>query len=327
MKEIALLIHEDINLSTISGVLDMVRHTNRFLVESGKTEAFSVMLVGEKINNNLLYFPAQFTGFKTIDEIKDVDLVIAPAFYGPPDLVMRKNKNLIDFIRNMYNKGAEVASLCFGSYFLAEAGVLNGKPCTTHWVAVDDMKRRYPDVNILPDMVTTDKDGTYTSGGAFSSMNLILYLIEKYCGRDTGIWASKMFSLDIDRTSQAHFKVFEGQHQHEDQEIMRSQLFIENNYHLPISVEEIAGQTNMSKRNFIRRFKSATQNTPMEYLQKVKIESVKKGLEKTNFNISELMYKVGYNDLKTFRKIFKRITGLTPQDYRSKYCRRAVLEN
>lgn len=327
MKEIALLIHEDINLSTISGVLDMVRHTNRFLVESGKSEAFSVMLVGEKINNNLLYFPAQFTGFKTIDEITKIDLVIAPAFYGPPDLVMRKNRGLIDFIKRMYDEGAEVASLCFGSYFLAEAGVLDGKPCTTHWVAVDDMKRRYPKVNILPDMVTTDKDGTYTSGGAFSSMNLVLYLIEKYCGRDVGIWASKMFSLDIDRTSQAHFQVFEGQHQHEDPEIRRSQLFIENNYHLPISVEEIAGQTNMSKRNFIRRFKSATQNTPMEYLQKVKIESVKKGLEKTNFNVSELMYKVGYNDLKTFRKIFKRITGLTPQDYRNKYCRRAVLEN
>ena len=102
-------------------------------------------------------------------------------------------------------------------------------------------------------------------------------------------------------------------------------MFIEENFHRQISVEEIAEQSNMSKRNFIRRFKKATQNTPLEYLQRVKIESAKKALERSSQDISSLMYDVGYNDVKTFRMIFKRITGLTPQEYQRKYNRAAVL--
>jgi transcriptional regulator GlxA family with amidase domain len=130
-----------------------------------------------------------------------------------------------------------------------------------------------------------------------------------------------MFSIDLDRMSQSHFAVFQGQRQHEDEEILRAQTYIEENFHAQISVEHVAEQTNMSKRNFIRRFKSATKNTPLEYLQRVKIESAKKALERNNYSILSLMYDVGYNDLKTFRTIFKRITGLTPQDYRRKYSR------
>jgi len=176
-------------------------------------------------------------------------------------------------------------------------------------------------VNLQPDKLLTDENGIYTNGGAYSFLNLVLYLVEKFCGREVGIIASKMFSIDMDRVNQSHFSMFMGQHQHEDEEIRKAQAFIEEHYHLPISIEEIAERSSMSKRNFIRRFKHATQSTPLEYLQRVKIESAKKALEKSGENITALMTNVGYNDLKTFRKIFKRITGLTPQDYRKKYCR------
>lgn len=117
------------------------------------------------------------------------------------------------------------------------------------------------------------------------------------------------------------------QRQHNDMEVIKAQTYIEQNYHLQISVEQIAEQANMSKRNFIRRFKKATQNTPVEYLQRVKIESAKKALEMGGQNINALVYEVGYNDLKTFRGIFKRITGLTPQDYRRKYNRETHFVN
>lgn len=321
MKRISLLIYEDVMLSATSGALDMLRRTNRFLTEAGKPAAFELELVSEKTKNIDLYAPAQFACQKTFEEVEDTDLIIVPAFYGEPDTALKENIGLVSWIKEMHGKGAEVASLCRASYFLAEAGLLAGKPCTSHWVAVEDMRKRYPDANILSDRIITDQDGVYTSGGAFSSLNLILYLIEKFCGRETGIWISKIFAVDMDRDTQAHFAVFQGQRQHGDRDILNAQNYIEEHYRLPISVEQIAEQAHMSKRNFIRRFKDATKNTPLEYLQRVKIESAKKALEKNAQDIGTLVYEIGYNDVKTFRKVFKRITGLTPLDYRRKYCR------
>lgn len=327
MKTVSLLIYEDAILSSLSGVMDMLLGVNRYMAEMGREPAFNLELVSEKMKNIQLHSPAQFICYKTIEEVKHTDLILAPAFEGDPTVVLRKNKAMINWLSTMHACGTEVASLCFGSYFLAEAGLLQGKSCTSHWMALEDMRRRYPDITILPDSVMTDQEGIYTSGGAFISLNLVLYLIEKFCGREASIWTSKMFSIDMDRVNQAHFAVFQGQRRHEDEDILKAQAFIEQHYDQQISVEQIAEQANMSKRNFIRRFKVATQNTPLEYLQRVKIESAKKELEKNTQNISTLMYNAGYNDLKTFRQVFKRITGLTPQDYRRKYCRSVAALN
>lgn len=321
MKTISLLVYEDAVLSAISGPLDILITTNQLLLGKGKPAAFCVELVSEKLKNIQLHQPAQFICHKTLVEATYTDLVIAPAFNGDPDAVLEKNRALVEWIRAMRQGGAEIASLCYGSYFLGEAGLLSGKSCTSHWMTVDNMQQKYPAARVLPDVVITDQEGIYTSGGAFSSLNLILYLIEKFCGREVGIQISKMFSIDMDRVSQAHFAVFQGQRSHEDEEILKAQTYIEQNYQNEITVEEVAEQSNMSRRNFIRRFKKATQNTPLEYMQRVKVEAAKKALEKSAQNISSLVYEVGYNDAKTFRQVFKRITGLTPQDYRRKYSR------
>ncbi len=320
MKEIALIIHDDATLSTVTGAMDMFIHTNMLFRQSGKPEPFKIVLAGEKPNNDILPSGA-LVNYMEFTQVTNPDLIIIPAFYGDRDVMLKKHHALISWISGMHQQGAEVASLCSGCYFLAEAGLLAGISCTAHWSDMEDIVRRYPDINFLSDMVITDQEGIYTSGGAFSSLNLILYLIDKFCGKEVGIWASKMFSLDIDRVSQSHFAVFRGQRRHNDDDILKAQTYIEQNHHLQINIDEIAGHTNMSKRNFIRRFKKATQNTPFEYLQRVKIEAAKKALEKGSQNINLLMYDAGYNDIKTFREVFKKITGLTPQDYRRKYSR------
>jgi len=326
MKEIALIIHEEATLSTVTGAMDMLIHTNRLFELSGKPLPFKITIVSETSNDHIL--PASpFASRHTFAEISRPDLIIVPAFYGDRDLMPAKHHGIINWIKTMYQNGAEVASLCSGIYFLAEAGLLTGRSCTAHWNDMEDIVRRYPEVNFLSDMVITDQDGIYTSGGAFSSLNLILYMIDKFCGREVGIWASKMFSLDMDRISQSHFAVFKGQRQHKDDDILKAQTYIEQNHHLQINIDEIADHTNMSKRNFIRRFKKATHNTPFEYLQRVKIEAAKKALEKGAQNINLLMYDAGYNDIKTFREVFKKITGLTPQDYRRKYNRDVTMLN
>ncbi|MDB4902628.1 MAG: AraC family transcriptional regulator [Mucilaginibacter sp.] len=321
MKEIALIIHEEATLSTVTGAMDMFIHTNNLFQKLYKQQPFKIVLAGENASNHLLQIQSPFISYSSLNEIPHPDLIIVPAFYGDRDAMLKKHQVIINWIKTMHQNGSEVASLCSGIYFLAEAGLLPGRSCTAHWSDMEDIVRRYPDVNFLSDMVITDQEGIYTSGGAFSSLNLILYLIDKFCGREVGIWASKMFSLDMDRISQSHFAVFKGQRQHKDDEILKAQTYIEQNHHLQINIDEIAGHTNMSKRNFIRRFKKATHNTPFEYLQRVKIEAAKKALEKGTQNINLLMYDAGYNDIKTFREVFKKITGLTPQDYKRKYSR------
>ncbi|MEX6688998.1 helix-turn-helix domain-containing protein [Danxiaibacter flavus] len=321
MKQVSLLIYEDAILSCISGPLDLLTGVNQFLEEQGKRPAFKIELVSEKLKNIQLIHPAQFICYKNLSDVQSPDLIIVPSFYGQAVPVLEKNKAIINWIREKYVKGAEVASLCQGSYFLAEAGLLSGRSCTSHWMAMEDMKNRYPDISLQPDKVITDNDGIYTSGGAFSSLNLILYLIEKFCGREACVWMSKMFSIDMDKLSQAHFAVFQSQRKHNDEAVLLAQDYIEKNFHLPISVDEISEKACMSKRNFIRRFRTATRNNPLEYLQRVRIESAKKALENSEKQIQSLMYDVGYNDMKSFRTIFRRITGLSPQEYRRKYAR------
>lgn len=321
MKRISLVVYEDAVLSALSGPLDILVGTNSYLTQSNRPPAFEVELVSEKLKNIQLHQPAQFICKKTLTEAAETDLVLVPAFNGEPEAILEKNRAIVDWIRRMHDLGAEAASLCYGSYFLAEAGLLSGRSCTSHWRTVDHMQRRYPDAQVLPDAVITDEQGIYTSGGAFSSLNLLLYLVEKFCGREVCVQISKTFSVDMDRVSQAHFAVFQGQHDHGDEAIIEAQAFIEKQYDADISIEEVAERSNMSRRNFVRRFKKATHNTPLEYLQRVRVEAAKKALERSSENISTLMYDVGYNDARTFRTVFKRFTGLTPQSYREKYSR------
>lgn len=323
-KTISLLVYEDAVLTAISGPLDVLMGTNELLRKSGRPEAFTIELVSEKEKDLRHFMPIRFLCHKTLKEVEQADLLIAPSFQGEPDPVLRKNLALVEWIREMKQKGAEVASLCRGSYFLAEAGLLSGKSCTSHWMAIDDMQRRYPDARILPDRVITDHDGIYTSGGAFSSIHLILYLIEKFCGKETAVSVSKLFSIDMDRVSQAHFALFNRQRDHGDPEILKAQDYIEQHYREITSLEEVASRVNMSRRNFIRRFKKATHNTPLEYLQRVRVEAAKKTLERGGSSISTLMYELGYSDPKSFRTIFRRITGMTPLEYRKKYSRKWI---
>ena len=321
MKKVSLLIHEDVYSSSVAGVIDLFAGANWFYELAGKPPAFKLELVSEKTKNIQLSGHAQFLCFATMEEVVQTDLIVIPGFGGDPKNIVKKNAAIVQWIKEMNNAGSEIASLCVGSFFLAEAGLLNGRTATSHWAVTDQMKSRYPSINVQSDRIITDHDGIYTSGGGFSSIKLILYLIEKFCGRETALWISKRFSVDIDQVSQAHFAVFTGQHQHNDDEILKTQAYIEQNYSADISMDKVSALTSTGKRNFIRRFKAATNNTPTEYLQRVRIEAAKKALEDKDWQINEIMNVAGYEDVKTFRTIFKRMTGLSPRDYRKKYSR------
>ena len=202
---------------------------------------------------------------------------------------------------------------------LAATGLVDGKKVATHWMAAADFKARFPQVKLVEDKIITDEHRIYSSGGAFSYLNLILYLVEKYAGRDIAVFMSKAFQIDIQRASQSPFMVFKGQKNHEDEPVKKAQEFIEKNVAEKVTVDQLASMFALGRRNLERRFKKATSNTVVEYIQRVKIEAAKMSLESSRDNVTEVMYKVGYTDTKAFRTTFKKITGLSPVQYRTKY--------
>jgi len=320
MKHISIIVSKGAILGNIEGPRQVFTEANQFLQSIGKQPLFDVHLVGlsdkSKLNEGLYTISTEL-----MSSINKTDLVIIPAMYGDLQKAIEENKDFIPWIIRQYKTGAEVASLCLGAFLLASTGLLNGKRSATHWLAANAFRKMFPDVNLLEDKIITDENGIYSSGGAYSSLNLILYLVEKYAGRETAVFCSKAFQIDIQRDSQSPFTIFIGQKEHEDEPIKKAQEFIENNFQNKISVDQLATMFALSRRNLERRFKKATANTVIEYIQRVKIEAAKKNLESARKNINEIMYEVGYSDNKAFRTTFKKITGLSPIQYRNKYNR------
>ncbi|MEJ2614526.1 MAG: helix-turn-helix domain-containing protein [Ignavibacteriaceae bacterium] len=321
MKHVSILVLKEARLNSIEEPYQAFEEVNNILVAEGKLPLFKVQLVGlskeTKLNNGLYTVNIN----TLLKDIKKTDLIIIPAVQGNLKDAIKLNQEFIPWILKQYKNGAEVASLCVGAFLLASTGLLKGKQCSTHWRAAGDFRKTFPDVKLVVDKIITDEQGIYSSGGAFSSANLILYLVEKYAGRKVAVHCAKMFQIDIERGSQSPFIMFKGQKEHDDKSIRKAQEYIENNFHEKITVNQLASMLALSRRNLERRFKKATANTVIEYIQRVKIEAAKMSLESSRANVSEVMYKIGYSDPKSFRVTFKKITGLSPIQYRNKYNR------
>lgn len=325
MKHITILVPAHAILGSIEGPRQVFTEVNKFLASIVRPALCQVQLAG--LQKQVPVCGGKYTVFTdaVISDIEKTDLVIIPALDGDMTTVLEKNKDFIPWIVQQYNEGAEVASLCVGAFLLAATGLVDGKKVATHWMAANDFKARFTQVQLVADKIITDEHRIYSSGGAFSYLNLILYLVEKYAGRDIAVFMSKAFQIDIQRSSQSPFTVFKGQKEHEDEAVKKAQEFIEQNVHEKVTVEELADRFAVSRRNLERRFKKATSNTIAEYMQRVKMEAAKMSLESSGDNINEVMYKVGYTDTKAFRTTFKKITGLSPVQYRNQYQRALVV--
>jgi transcriptional regulator GlxA family with amidase domain len=325
MKHISILVPEGAILGSLEGSRQLLTQVNQFLKMREESPIFKVELIG--LSKETLVSGGSFTvhSHHLISDIQKTDLIIIPAIDGEINNALEKNKDFIPWIIKQYNGGAEVASLCLGAFLLAATGLVNGKKCATHWMAANSFRQLYPDVELVTEKIITDEQGIYSSGGAFSYLNLILHLIEKYAGHEMAVLSAKVFAIEIERQNQLSFTIFQGQKEHEDEPIKKAQEFIEKNYQDKITVEQLTSMLAIGRRNFERRFKKATSNTVVEYIQRVKMEAVKKGLEASRKNVNELMYDVGYSDIKAFRTVFKKITGKSPLDYRNKYNRDMAL--
>ncbi|MRG45815.1 helix-turn-helix domain-containing protein [Chitinophaga sp. SYP-B3965] len=324
MKHITILVPNEAVLASVDDPRYIFTEVNKLLEATGKQAAFDVSLVG--LTKEVLLHDKSYTVHTDLllKDVKKTDLVFIPALTGDIKKAIAMNREFIPWINQQYKNGAEIASLCVGAFLLAATGLLKGRKCSTHWGRANEFRHMFPDVKLVDDKIMMEDQGLYSSGGANSYLNLLLHFIEKYTDRETAILTAKVFEIEIDRKSQATFSMFMGQRDHDDESIKKAQAFIENNYQYKITVDQLAGMFSLGRRSLERRFKKATSITVIEYMQRVKIESAKKSFENSRKNILEVMNDVGYADTKAFRVIFKKITGLSPIDYRNKYNKEAM---
>lgn len=325
MKHITILVPRGAILGCIEGPRQLFAGVNMYAASMGKDPQFKIELVGLSRETQLIRGMYTIHTDRVISDVHSTDLIVIPAIDGDLAKALEENKEFVPWILKQYKAGAEVASLCVGAFILALTGLMNGRKCATHWVFANEFRKMFPDVDLVTEKVVTDEHGIYTSGGAYSYLTLVLYLIEKYAGRAAAIYCAKIFAIDIDRESQSPFMMFTGQKDHVDEPVRKAQSYIETNFQEKITVDELASMLALSRRNLERRFKKATANTVIEYIQRVKIEAAKMSLERSRENVNEVMYKVGYTDTKSFRNTFKRITGLSPVQYRTKYNREVLV--
>jgi transcriptional regulator GlxA family with amidase domain len=326
MKNISILVPESSVMQAIADPQYLFSAVNQFLVAAGKQPLFNVQLVGAKkevkINDGLFSVHTD----KQLQDVEKTDLVFIPALFGDMQTAINKNRVLIPWINEQYKKGAEVASLCVGAFLLASTGLLNGKKCSTHWGFQNEFREMFPQVEVIDGSIITEEHRLYSSGGANSYWNLLLHLVEKYTDRETAVLASKYFAVDIDRSSQTAFAMFKGQKNHTDAAVKEAQEYIEKHVGERITVDDLADLVAVGRRSFERRFKLATNNSVLEYIRRIKMEAAKRSFETSRKNMNEVMFDVGYTDTKAFRTVFKKITGLTPFEYRNKYNKIAVKE-
>ncbi|SFV34967.1 GlxA family transcriptional regulator [Thermoflavifilum thermophilum] len=320
MKHITLLAIEGSNLSSLDQPRRAFLEVNRFLEQQNQSPAFQVQTAGLHATVELDQGLFTIHPDIQIQQLHHTDLIIIPSC-EVHDIAhtLQRNQEYIPWLKAQYANGSEIASLCLGTFLLAATGLLRGKTCATHWQAIPLFQQWFSDIQVVTDRILTDESGLYTSGGAFSSANLIVYLIEKFIGHEAAIHCVKLFQVDMDRHSQSPFMIFQGYKHHADETVKKAQAFIEQYYAQRISIFQLCETFAISRRNLERRFKQATGYTVGAYIQRVRMEAARKKLENSLCTIYEVMYDVGYQDHKAFREAFKKITGLSPLQYRNRY--------
>lgn len=322
MVHLGILLTRGYRLLSVAAILDVFETVNRFYVQQGQEPPFciTVLCTAGLKQAGMDAFP----GYRPqlIRDEPRQDLIFIPAFNnesGNLQEIIAENHEYIPWLQQQFLAGAEIASYCTGAFLLGATGLLDGKTATTHIDACPAFASVFPAVRLEPDRIVTGENGLYTSGGATSGFHLMLHLIEQRCGKEMAVRTAKIFAIDMDRGQQTYFASFLPMQNHHDELVAMAQQKIAASYQEAETIQEMIRDVPASRRNIVRRFKQVIGLTPIEYLQKTRVEAAKKLLEQTNQQMTEVMLNSGYNDPKAFRKVFRKTVGMTPTSYREKF--------
>ena len=251
--------------------------------------------------------------------IRKTDLIFIPTTGVSIEDVVERNAPVVPWLRRWHKRGVDVASVCSGVGLVAATGLLDGKRATTHWALANRFREKYPKVKWMPELMVTEDRGFYCGGGVHAALDLSLYLVEKFCGHDVTVQTAKALLIETPRTWQAGFAIVPLKTEHNDDAISTAQDWLHQNFQKRFPLETPARRAGMSLRNFVRRFKQATGDSPLAYLQKLRISAAKRLLEGNHRGMQEISDAVGYHDAAFFRALFQRHTGVSPSAYRQRF--------
>ncbi|WP_286266596.1 GlxA family transcriptional regulator [Thalassotalea atypica] len=330
MTEIVVLATNGCMVSAVYGVLDVVTAANYCAERRYGTGNYNkincqIVTIDNKPvigYNGIQIMPTQLLNFDSKQDVVIVSSsveVVVDCCDGDMDIGVAQREEICSWLNRSREQGSVIASFCTGSFLLASSGLLAGKIATTHWRSADLFRHIFPYIRLDCDRLLIDNDGIICSGGSMSYIDMVLYLVEKIFDKDVASDCAKLIVFDPVRQKQSPYVSFKAHKNHEDKAILSAQEWLESHYKKDISIDALAEQVGLGSRTFKRRFKLATGVNPINYLQRIRVELAKSKLERTNDSINNIIWSVGYEDVSSFRLLFKRFTGLTPKDYRQKF--------
>lgn len=322
MRHVTVLGFDYAFASAITGVSDLLStagvtwnyiHGNA-LASEFKVEIATFDGAPVKCANNI-----QIDAHRAIADINSTDLLLIPTIAGDIEQTLKRNRDLLPWISRQAEKGADIASNCTGAFLLAETGLLDNKLATTHWGFVEEFRQRYPDVDLQPEQLITADGALFCSGGGMAWLDMALFLIERYCGYDIAMASAKSNVFDISKTSRAAYSSIPGKRYHQDIAILSLQDWLDINFNQNVSVAQLAEKIAMTERTLIRRFKQATGDSLVHYIQCLRVDGAKKLLLGENMTIEAITQQVGYQDVSSFIRLFKKHTGLSPSAHRVRF--------
>ena len=326
MPHVSLLAAPNCSVSTIAGPVDTFTIANighSHLGPGGRDDGplfeWDIVTVDGK--------PVQGSGGMTVhpdcgvEDVPATDLILIPGFIPPFDFVGGLEPGISGWLRARYAEDVIIASTCTGTFLLAETGLLDGKTATTNWMFADQFRKLYPAVSLNPSQMLTVNQNLICSGATTAFVDLCLYLIETFGSQRLAAFCSKAMLMESRRSTQSPYFIFHSQKDHADTQILAVQNYMEAHFSTPISLEKLASDFGFSPRHFKRRFKKATGDTPLTYLQRLRVEEARCRLETTVDTFNEITWQVGYENVNSFRKLFKKHTGVTPKEYQDRFNR------
>jgi transcriptional regulator GlxA family with amidase domain len=256
---------------------------------------------------------------RAISEVRATDLILIPSFQPDITPVLDDSKAVVAWLKDHHQRHAKIGAISAGAFILAETGLLNNRISTTNWLFLEQFKDRYPEVRLKPQQVLTEDGGLMCTASNNFTVDLCTYFIKQQGFKELAAKFSKGLMLDPNWEDPSPWTIFDVQKKHNDKEILKAQEWMEENYSEIKYIDMIAHKISFSPRHFKRRFKKTTGDPPLTYLQRLRVEAAKHRLEATEDTISDITWRVGYDDTNSFRRLFKKHTGFSPKEYRHKF--------
>ena len=319
LKRVSILATDGVFASTLMQAKDFFHMASlRYGKQQGLglTPTFEINLVspdGQPVRS--------FSGVRVpVDGALDAaDVIILPAFWDDFDALSQRHPQVLSWLKNSHANGSAICGEATGVFWMAEAGLLDGKEATTYWRFFSEFAERFPRVLLNQEKHLSDADNLYCAGGVTSAGDLYIYLIERFCGAGVAQGVARDILYEVQRNYAPGRIGFGGQKLHHDMTVLQIQQWLEDHFAEKFRFEDVAREHSISIRNFMRRFQAATGDKPLHYLQRLRIETAKGMLSATRKSIKTISYEVGYDDASFFARLFRQHTELSPNQYRRQF--------